>query len=287
LALCIGVLIMLFNRYTRTLIIGTRASRKNKGFSLLEIMIALLIMSVLLFGVAYTAQTARNFEQYTENKQYMNRVHDSLLTFVQVNGFLPCPDTNGDGTENRNLAVPACNDANGRLPFLDLGVAETDAWGQPIFYAVNRDTDNIGGTSDIASVGNSASYFNNQNAPVFGFNTPPVGNTLTGAAGNYSVCGERTPLNLAACATANVLIEGSAVAVVVSFGQNGATTWAGIVGGGNTNLANAEAENADNDLVFWLAEGSIVEKQEFDDQLFWLTGYDVKYAIIKSGRALQ
>jgi len=149
---------------------------RNRGFSLLEMMIALLILSVLLFGAAHTVQTARDFDQYTENKQYMNRVYDGLLTFVQVNGFLPCPDTDGDGAENRNPGNGMdCMNASGTLPFLDLGVTATDVWDQPLLYAVNVDTDTIGGASDMASTENSASYFNNQGAPVFQFDDPPCG----------------------------------------------------------------------------------------------------------------
>ena len=53
--------------------------------------------------------------------------------------YLPCPDTDGDGTENRN--VNDCSSfsgtiSSGFLPWVDLGVAPQDAWGNRLRYAV-------------------------------------------------------------------------------------------------------------------------------------------------------
>ena len=257
---------------------------KCRGFSILEIVIALAIMGILLFSGGKLVQTTRDFDDVAENKRYMNQVHDMLLTFVQVNGFLPCPDTDGDGAENRIGTDFRCADHFGTIPFLDLGVSAKDAWNQPLRYAVNRRTAT---SADISNSDLTASYFNDRvggGIPFFRFSTPPIATTVAGGevptnGGNYRICSETT----VDCVAGDNLIEAAAIVVVVSFGKNGAQTWAN----GVTGLSAAEAENIDeNDLRFWLAQGSNDPANSFDDQLFWLTGYDVKYAVIKSGGVL-
>jgi hypothetical protein len=209
------------------------------------------------------------------------------MTFVKTNGFLPCPDTSGDGKENRVLVAPfACIDEVGLLPFLDLGLPSEDAWGQPFLYAVNTRADSSGVLS-IADSTASASYFNNQNSPdpFFNIRTRPFGNGDNGA-GNYSICGEETASTLTTCLAAD-LIESAAIAVVVSFGQNGAATWVELGGGASAGLDNAESENMDNDQRFWKATGSERNGARFDDQLIWITAWDMKSAIISSGGNLD
>ncbi|WEJ62261.1 type II secretion system protein [Thiomicrorhabdus lithotrophica] len=257
----------------------------NFGFTLLEISIALTILAILSYGAVGALNKVGDFDDYVENKVYLEKVQESLLTYVQVNSFLPCPDTDGDGVENRELAAPfECSDKDGQLPYLDLGVNPTDIWNQPLYYAVNNQADNDTGTPiPILDLDASASYFSDQSPPVFGFNTPPYG-AIKGT-GNYTVCGE-SATSCAVSTCPSYAIECAAIAVVISFGKNGANTWARRTAGTEAGLDDAETENADDDNYFWQAAGSNAAGQEFDDQLVWLTGYDVKYAVIKSGGTL-
>jgi hypothetical protein len=59
--------------------------------------------------------------------------------------YLPCPDTNNDGKEDRIAATLKCsaaNSAEGALPWSDLGLQATDAWGNRLRYRVlNRFAD--------------------------------------------------------------------------------------------------------------------------------------------------
>ena len=264
----------------------------ESGFTLLEISIALTILAILSYGIAGALNKVGDFDDYVENKVYLEKVQESLLTYVQVNSFLPCPDTDGDGLENRELASPfECSDKDGQLPYLDIGVNPTDVWNQPLYYAVNNQADNDTGTPiPILDVDASASYFSNQTPPVFGFNTPPIGGVDTSTVpfdidGNYMICGEASSSCSATTCQADAM-ECAAIAVVISFGKNGANTWARRAAGTEAALDDAETENADDDNYFWQAAGSNAAGQEFDDQLVWLTGYDVKYAVIKSGGTL-
>ena len=255
------------------------------GFSLLELSIALTIIGVLLYGVTGVLNKIEDFDEYAENRVYMEDVHDAFLTFVQVNRFLPCPDTDSppDGRENRvmNSAKLECDDEEGKVPFLDLGVNRADVWNNPLYYAVNNTADSV----SVIDANSSASYFNTLTAPMPGFDyeTPPFGSD--DGAGNYNVCNETAAFCSSSTPSADV-IEFAAVAVVISFGKNGADTWARRAAGTEAALGDAETENADDDNYFWQGQGSNVESQAFDDQLFWLTGYDIKYAVIRSGADL-
>lgn len=259
----------------------------QKGFSLLEVMIALMVFIVLMIATVNVVKNQREYNHLLDNQDYMTHVQEAFITFVKVNRFLPCPDTDGDGKENREGAPNfECTFKRGTVPFLELGVPATDVWHQPLLYAINDKAD-IGVDLDIARPEESASYFNSQSAPVFGWNTLPIGEDIPGA-GNLRICGELTPL-LTGCSSTtdgDVLLERAAIAVVVSFGENGSATWNAIKTGNAIALDDAEAENMDGDQNYWKAIPSQQEGRKFDDHLFWLLGPDVKYAVISSGGTL-
>lgn len=258
----------------------------QKGFSLLEIAIAIAIIGILLYGVAGSLNKVDDFETYQKNQKYLEKVEKALFTFAQVNRFLPCPDTDFDGREDR-LPIASdgiCRDKDGSIPYLDIGIERNDAWGSPLYYAVNNQVDNNAPVI-ITDPDESASYFSNLTAPQpsYDYNTPPFGSDR--GAGNYRVCLETAADCSAATADADV-IEFAAIAVVISFGKNGNETWQRRNDGTENQLSASEEENADDDNFFWQAQGSNLTEParlDFDDQLFWVTGYDMKFAVIKSG----
>ena len=266
----------------------------QKGFSLLEVMIALMVFVVLMIVTVNVVKNTREYDHLLENQHYMNEVKNALITFVKVNGFLPCPDTDGDGKENREGAPDfECTFARGTIPFLELGVPATDVWHQPLLYAVNTRSDAVGTELEINQPLNSAAYFNSGDvpalgaAPVFEWNTLPIGENRAGA-GNLRVCAE-IATDCSATTGGNDLLERAAIAVVVSFGQNGHATWNAIntnASGASIGLDDAEIENMDGDMNYWQAIGSQREDQKFDDHLFWLVGTEIKYAIVSSGGTL-
>lgn len=257
-----------------------------KGFTLLELTIALVIIGFLSYTITLGVKSTRDFDRYNTNAVYLEDVRQALLTFVQSNGYVPCPDTNDDGVENRSGGV--CTDKNGKLPYKLLGISSEDAWGERLYYAVNNQADNTGTPPPNSDFNESASYFNDASAPVFRLITDPKG--VTKGSGNYSVCSEEsTSVNCETSTCPSHMLECAAIAVVISFGKNGSETWAKYDSGSSALglLDAAEKENADDDNYFWQARGSNVVGQEFDDQMIWLTGYDVKYALLRSDRGLQ
>ena len=69
--------------------------RKSRGFTLIEIAIVLLIVSVLLGYTVAMFPVQQELKQYREVEREMEEIVEHLIAFAQVNGRLPCPDTSG------------------------------------------------------------------------------------------------------------------------------------------------------------------------------------------------
>ena len=255
---------------------------EQKGFTLLEIVIALSVMGLLTVFLANSIKTVTNHDDYQANKSFMSEVKLALLTFVQVNGYMPCPDTDGDGRENR--AAPLCAANVGTLPYQDIGVKAVDKWNNSLYYAVHSDASDA---AQVANTASAASYFNSTTARFFTLATAPVGDNPA-VTGFIKICSGLSNNCNGATVDADRL-ELAAVAMVMSFGENGAQTWSAMSPPANINLLSPrEQVNADEDAdkYYWQSVGSNVQGQTFDDQIVWLTGYDIKYATIRSGNAI-
>lgn len=111
-----------------------------KGFSLIEMAIALLILGLLIVSFQGIFKLVFDTDHKMLEQQSMHTINRALQTYVSVNSYLPCPDTDGDGRENRVLDTgnSVCVDREGGLPFEDIGVPATDAWGNPYYYRVHQ-----------------------------------------------------------------------------------------------------------------------------------------------------
>lgn len=244
------------------------------GFSLLEMIIVIVILSILSIQLINSNAVTRDYERQRENRALTLEAKKLLLGFAQTNGYLPCPDTNNDGWEDRS--GNQCSATGGSLPHLMLGAPPDDAWNEKLLYQINANTD----SADIDDNTSAASYFSAASAPLFTFSTPPSG--VTAGAGNLVICSE-TEASSCNGATSNAdLLERAAIAVIVSFGKNSPQTWSLRGTAGLSQLPAAEQENADEDAYMW--QSSL---NGADDALSWITGYEMKYAILKSERGLN
>ncbi len=102
-----------------------------RGFSLVELAIVLVIVSLLAGGLMMTLSSQLDLRHNQDTRQKLKEVQEALLgyaaTHIATDGhpFLPCPDTNNDGAEDRTGST--CNatatNAEGTLPWRDLGLA--------------------------------------------------------------------------------------------------------------------------------------------------------------------
>ncbi len=114
--------------------------RRNRGFTLAEIAIVTLILGLIVVGVLGALTNQINQGRVSVTQRQLEEIRESLLGFAASKGYLPCPDTDGDGIENapnRNVATPlTCANVEGFLPWVTLGVPQTDAWGMRFRYRI-------------------------------------------------------------------------------------------------------------------------------------------------------
>ncbi len=223
---------------------------KQPGFSLIEVAIVLVIIGVLLAGVTGPLSTWRDHATYKQTELYLEQSRKALLTFAAVKGYLPCPDTDGDGVQDRSTAVnETCKESEGTLPWLDLGLANETPWQQPAFYAVHGRVDN-----HDCDASNEAECF---------FDDTTKYNLATKA-------GETGKLNIndaEQSATGVKVLVSQGVAMVGSYGQNSAATFSNCNTGGDSN---DEKENCDGDANFAHTTHRTAPGNSYDDQMIWL-----------------
>jgi prepilin-type N-terminal cleavage/methylation domain-containing protein len=134
----------------------------NKGFTLIELAVALTIVALVIGGLAVPMSKRIAEQQYIDTQATLDKAMDALVGFAIQNRRLPCPDITTaanarDGIEDVTLSgtsVSSCGagtgliyanatDANGvswgDLPWQTLGIAppnNADAWNNRLRYAV-------------------------------------------------------------------------------------------------------------------------------------------------------
>ncbi|WP_159356217.1 type II secretion system protein [Methylovorus glucosotrophus] len=111
----------------------------SRGFSLIELSIVLVIVGLVIAGMLVPLSAQIDQKNYNETQRAMAELRDGLIGYASSNGYLPCPDTTGDGREDRD-GTGACvvDPAEGNLPWADLGMGKQDAWGQKYRYRVTN-----------------------------------------------------------------------------------------------------------------------------------------------------
>ncbi len=103
---------------------------RTNGLSLIEIVIALIIISLLLGHLLTPISTQINQQQYKQTQKTLEEIKEALLGFISIYGRLPYPASN----QKTGLQNPKFHKKEGYLPWADLGVGRFDAWGNPFRY---------------------------------------------------------------------------------------------------------------------------------------------------------
>lgn len=216
----------------------------QRGFTLIEMAIVLVIITILIGGLAVPLSAQIQARRIAETKKTLEDAREAVLGFAMINNGtpstnrrLPCPDIEGDGTESLNSSGTECATSSGFLPWVDLGVANQDAWGNHLRYEVNRD----------------------------------LADPENGFAGSVTAT---FPLKICQTNTCDAIVAGNLAFVLVSHGPNG---WGARNINGNTLAlpsGDDEKDNLDNSDQIYVSRSATkpgTSNGEFDDLLAWFS----------------
>lgn len=118
--------------------------RSAAGFTLLEMAVVLVILSLLLGGLLMPLAAAREQEQRRATRELLLEIEQALLGFAAARGRLPCPATAASSGREEPVGGGVCTGQHGFVPAVDLGIRGSvnadglllDAWGSPLRYSV-------------------------------------------------------------------------------------------------------------------------------------------------------
>src|SRR5258706_10493071 len=67
------------------------AMSRSKGFSLVELAVALAIIALLLAGALIPLSTQMDVRNVADTQRTMESIREAIVGFAQANGRLPCP----------------------------------------------------------------------------------------------------------------------------------------------------------------------------------------------------
>lgn len=116
----------------------------QRGFSLIELAVVLLILAVLLSLGIGALSTMYKGRQYRVTEENIDTIRVALSNYLRNNRFLPCPDVDfaapdGNGEDDRDGAGN-CTQGYGLIPYAALGLdrdAALDGWDNFISYMVS------------------------------------------------------------------------------------------------------------------------------------------------------
>ncbi len=256
-----------------------------KGFTLIEIAIVLLVVTVILGYTMAMVPVQQELRQYKQAEKEMDWIIESLYAFAQANNHLPCPAWNGsDGFECRDVDgtpgncdggdpnADACDVWFGFVPGKTLGIDGRyssaglllDPWGQPYRYQVTDDDNGGAILEDFILVGGMQDVgMASLDPDLTVCNTDPS----TGSQGTDTGCS----------GAAQEIIDESP-AVVLSTGQDrlgdvAANSW----------VQRENLDNGSSDRVFVKTTMNDTSANKFDDIVKWIAPNVLYSKMIEAG----
>jgi len=271
----------------------------QKGFSLIEIAIVVLIITILVGTTVAIIPKQQELKRYQQADREMDKIIDTIIGFAQVNGRLPCPShaasagvASGDGSAD-------CTTFGGMVPSATLGINGrlnpdgllSDPWGNPYRYYVSNSDADYGGADDSDFVINGEM----QQIGLVDVVDIPL-NLLDGDGridldGQFLICDSAGTTTNDLCTGASRVFGnpdlvngppyayGGAIVVLLSLGKNGSDSVAGGPGApvgdelenrGNTLTASYRLKNvAGGETTFVKRTTGLAD--DFDDIVKWIS----------------
>ncbi|MDH5710410.1 MAG: type II secretion system GspH family protein [Gammaproteobacteria bacterium] len=256
-----------------------RDKYKQKGFTLVELAIVLVIVGVLLGGFITTLASRIESTQRSDTQEQLEDIKLAILGFAATYGRIPCPAVaNPAIATEAGLEQPdgggTCDSAHGFVPGRTLGLNGSynrdnllvDTWGNPIRYSVTND-------SDFTTAGGIAA-------------------TGMGGVGPDLIVCNGDSANTASCSAGLTTLVGNAPFVILSLGKDGNE----FVGRFTADNANADTDQGENSAEIDVAPNAVGENlaysvgnnrvfvsksyvgvgataDQFDDIIVWVSPY--------------
>jgi prepilin-type N-terminal cleavage/methylation domain-containing protein len=239
--------------------------KRTRGFTLIELAIVMVIVTILIGGLAMPLSAQIQARRIAETKKTLEEARDAIIGYAMTHTvdhdgdpdtpprpYLPCP---ADGTGQEKRVGNICAQADGWFPWADLGVSSQDAWGNRLRYSVeNREyADRSKGLPNLALL------------------TPP-----------YATLNLKRICRSSACTSFDAIYL---PAVVLSHGPNG---WGAQNINGNTLAAPTSADelentNADPSFVSRTPSKAGDASGEFDDLAVWISDGVLRSRVCPAG----
>lgn len=242
-------------------------TRKQNGFTLIEVAIVMLILAVLISAAILPLRGQRLTANINKARDHIESIEQALYGFAIANGRLPCPTQPGLGGIEQPAGGACDNGGIGFVPVATLGLQGdvncdgllTDPWGRPYLYSV---TTELPGTSNFTTVD--------------GIRNAPGGVAAFNGVNLLRICTDN------ACG-ANLTTR--AVAVIISTGENTAASADQLQNAGEATIAGCTGGygvSGDDDYVYHTP----VEQagQEFDDIVRWISPNILFARLLAAGR---
>jgi len=234
--------------------------RTDKGFTLIELAVVLLVLGVLTRALVTPLGTVLQERRYRATDDQLERVRQALVGHLVTSGVLPCPLPGSLSTVTGAIGVIAgrCDAGVGGVPARVLGVAGPidhdgallDSWGRRLLYAVSLHSSRERGDVD------QPDWIAPGEAAAVGLSELDADLVLCQAA--FSSACPRSAM------------RADAIAFVV------------LSNGADATSLDAQAENNDGDTVFALAPRSTVAGHRFADQRIWASRNELAYWLLRA-----
>lgn len=110
-----------------------RLRARSAGFTLVELAITLLIVTILSAMLLVPLSSREEIRARHATEVLLDEIREALIGYAIIHGRLPCPTREPDTTAaGYGLEDGSCNQSSeGYLPWRELGLPQTDAWGVP------------------------------------------------------------------------------------------------------------------------------------------------------------
>ena len=233
------------------------------GFTLVEIAIAIFIITILLGSILVPLTTQVEQRQVSETRKMLEDIKEALIGHAIAKGYLPCPDkataagvgTANDGIEDVDAAGVCVATSEGNVPWATLGVGASDVWGNRFRYQVTA-------------------AFAQRPPGIFNLSTAATINVCTASG-----CPANTRLTAAS--------PDGAVAVIISLGKNGLGAINASTGFANPAPTSADENENVSGPSFFVSRtitpaGSLAG--EFDDIVTWLSRPTLFNRMVAAGK---